>query len=375
MTHFTTTTATYTLGKYSRSYPSSTLSTHAQAGADSEWQHFVNPVIKLLVDAKKSSNGDLVSVRLRIVWLMSCGADEMDVDQREVIFEDLDLLSFSSLPSLKSYPTQPDHGLPLKAVYRDAIVGIRYLHPKLCGPDKQPLYRRFQITFTSAASAAQFIDAIRNVCPCKANPPPQIVNRQPTMAPPNQLPRSDSVTLPRCATESIAKPRLPMARALTSSIIPPDLSPRTPVTSDLGVSSFTGSTPSRPIFLDNSSPQPSSSQQITALSSSDSNKSSLPDSSQLSSSNRSDSSMMPPPPLPSSIPISTEAPEITAPSLRAPGIPSSPFIASLNETSSLNQLSREDLESLVSQVVREEGFQQLLDSLDTMWKVKGFLAR
>ncbi len=30
-------------------------------------------------------------------------------------------------------------------------------------------YRRFQMTFTAAAAAAQFINAIQNVCPCKLN--------------------------------------------------------------------------------------------------------------------------------------------------------------------------------------------------------------
>ncbi|KAH7916544.1 hypothetical protein BJ138DRAFT_1052384 [Hygrophoropsis aurantiaca] len=393
MTQFTTTSATYILGKYSRSYPSSTQpATQSQTAADSDWQHFVNPIIKLLLDAKKSPNGDLVSVRLRIVWLMSGATDEMDVDQREVIFEDMDLLSFSSLPTFNSHPSQPDHGLPLKAVYRDAVVGIRYLHPKL--------YRRFQITFKSPFSAEQFIDAIRNVCPCKANPPPQIVNRQPTMPPPNHLMRNES------HLSAHRNSRFPLPPTQIRSIIPPDVVANAP--SDFRISSSVTSTPSRPSLLDSSSPprapfartsspigcqhtdsdapangptntpktriQQKPSQKPKHLNSCDSGKSSLPDSSQVSSSNRSDSSMMPPPPPPpSNVPL--PAVSLAAPARSQTQDTQSQVIASLRETPSLYNLSRTELEALVSQVVREEGFPKLLDALDSMWTVKGFLAR
>ncbi|KAF9459816.1 hypothetical protein BDZ94DRAFT_1267427 [Collybia nuda] len=59
-------------------------------------------------------------------------------------------------------------GFPIKAVYRDAVVGIRYLH----GEDTitEPVYRRFQITFMTSSAVLEFVDAIRSICPCKANP-------------------------------------------------------------------------------------------------------------------------------------------------------------------------------------------------------------
>lgn len=44
------------------------------------------------------------------------------------IQEDIDLLTLSCLPQPRA-PKQPTQGLPLKAVYRDTVVGIRYLHP------------------------------------------------------------------------------------------------------------------------------------------------------------------------------------------------------------------------------------------------------
>jgi len=71
-----TTTAIYILAKYSRSY----------GNGDSEWQHYVNPVIKLVLDTKKSPKGELTSVRLRILWIMNAGSESMELDQREVVF-------------------------------------------------------------------------------------------------------------------------------------------------------------------------------------------------------------------------------------------------------------------------------------------------
>lgn len=64
MSHSTTATSTFVLRKYSRSYPTVSAS---------EWQHYVNPTIRLSVDSRNASNGELESVRLRIVWSMDNG--------------------------------------------------------------------------------------------------------------------------------------------------------------------------------------------------------------------------------------------------------------------------------------------------------------
>jgi len=74
MAHSTTATYTYVLGKYSRSYPMQEI----QA---SEWQHFTNPVIRLVLDVNKATQ--LQSVRLRILWTMDPARDS---DQREMVF-------------------------------------------------------------------------------------------------------------------------------------------------------------------------------------------------------------------------------------------------------------------------------------------------
>ena len=86
MSHHSTTltsTATYTLLKYSRSY------------ANTEWQHFVNPVIKLRLEVQKTPQGELTSFWLRILWLMSSGNEGTNSDQREISFVRL-IASFPS---------------------------------------------------------------------------------------------------------------------------------------------------------------------------------------------------------------------------------------------------------------------------------------
>ncbi|KAI9061775.1 hypothetical protein FKP32DRAFT_1630776 [Trametes sanguinea] len=172
----TTTTATYELVKYSRAYGHTAGNTQSdQATAELQWQHFVNPVIKLTMDTRKSAEGHLESFRLRIVWTFSAGPHAMDVDQREVGFEDLDLVTYSSVSA-----TQSSQGIPLKAVYQGATVGLRYQHPRSSGLGTAPQYRRFQTVFQSDTSAAAFIESIRFICPCKMNAPPARITRPPT---------------------------------------------------------------------------------------------------------------------------------------------------------------------------------------------------
>ncbi|KAH9935638.1 uncharacterized protein B0H18DRAFT_1207200, partial [Fomitopsis serialis] len=167
MSRSTTATTTYNLVKYSRSC------TNGRSEAEQEWQHFTNPIITLVVDARKKANvGELESLRTRVIWTLSASKDSMDVDQREVVFEDLDMHVLSLTP--------PTHGLPLKAVYRDTVVGIRYMHPRVVPAGSAPTFKRFQITFQTAELAAAFIDSVKLICPCKANPAP--VGRHTQMA-------------------------------------------------------------------------------------------------------------------------------------------------------------------------------------------------
>ncbi|KAJ8463228.1 hypothetical protein ONZ51_g10389 [Trametes cubensis] len=143
----TTTTATYELVKYSRAYNHSTPTTPSEQ-AELQWQHFVNPVIKLTMDTRKDTTGHLESYRLRIVWTFSADPHAMDVDQREVVFEDLDLVTYSAMPNLQASM----HGIPLKAVYQDAVVGLRYQHPRVAPTGATPTNTRPRATQPSASS-------------------------------------------------------------------------------------------------------------------------------------------------------------------------------------------------------------------------------
>ncbi|OAX37402.1 hypothetical protein K503DRAFT_237550 [Rhizopogon vinicolor AM-OR11-026] len=388
MAQSTTTTVAYSLAKYSRSYPTSPSSSQIQPNIDAEWQHFVHPVINLYLDAKKSSAGHLVSVRLRIVWKFDSSTNSTDVDQREITLEDLDLLSFSSLSNSKTNSGQPDHGLPLKAVYRDAVVGIRYLHPRTAESTCQPVYRRFQITFTTAMDATQFIDAVRPVCPCKLNPQPSLGIRTPTVVaagPPHDFSRRGTVA--PSVLQSQPSTNGTFLRP-ASTALPPDIP-----SSDSSLPTFTPSTPGMftPMALSSSSTKskvgitssndstfftPPEQPWITVSNTTQcqappgsisSTKNSLPDSSQPSSSNSLNT--MPPPPLPSSVTRSRELEGRSSEGSRTQ------LLSSLRDTPALYNLSHAELESMVAEVIREEGFVQLLASLDTLWRVKGFLGQ
>ncbi len=146
------TTGSYTIEKYSRSYPSPLVQTRSQdsGAAQPEWQHFSNPVITLTLEVKKSMDNNFESVCLRVLWKMDMGHDGAEreitmvrVDGGAYIHlsnlycqEDLDLLSFSGTSS-QVYSGQ---GPPLKAVYRGAVVGIRYQYP-LSAPANSPAVR------------------------------------------------------------------------------------------------------------------------------------------------------------------------------------------------------------------------------------------
>lgn len=84
MSRSTTSTTTQIISKYSRAYSTNPAGSQNQ---DGEWQHFSNPVLKVVLDVKRSEAGDrLESFRLRVLWSMDADGDAMDVDQREFVF-------------------------------------------------------------------------------------------------------------------------------------------------------------------------------------------------------------------------------------------------------------------------------------------------
>lgn len=66
---------------------------------ESEWQHFTNPVMTIVLETKKSPSGQLVSMRLKILWSLHTESNDLHIDQREVPFvrhnPDSSLISFA----------------------------------------------------------------------------------------------------------------------------------------------------------------------------------------------------------------------------------------------------------------------------------------
>jgi len=107
-----------------------------------------------MLDVTRSSKENIESVRLRVLWQINNEPDTGSNNQPDVVFastfyddfkhqalpydhfsdscsqEDLDLLSFSLDAVSLNARKQTLESLPLKAVYRDTVVGIRYLHPR-----------------------------------------------------------------------------------------------------------------------------------------------------------------------------------------------------------------------------------------------------
>ncbi|KAG5219662.1 proteophosphoglycan [Salix suchowensis] len=170
MAHSTTTTASHILTKYSKCYISGGSIQSSQADGGGEWQHFVNPVLELVLDIKKSRlNNELESVRLRILWNMDTSGIK-----NEVLF----VSSGQPMPSL-----------PLKAVYRMLSLESA-IYTRL---SRHLTHSRLFVDFRSLSprhSALEFIKSIRNVCPCKVNPLPISGNAvTPIRARPTQVAR------------------------------------------------------------------------------------------------------------------------------------------------------------------------------------------
>ena len=78
---------------------------------------------------------------------------------------------------------------------------------------RRKTYRRFQMNFQKASDATNFIDAVRPVCPCKANPPAApaagLQNRSMTMAPKSSAPAQTAGPVQPQRHPSASKPLRP----------------------------------------------------------------------------------------------------------------------------------------------------------------------
>ncbi|KAF8623099.1 hypothetical protein AX15_006510 [Amanita polypyramis BW_CC] len=363
MTYSTTATSSYILSKYSRSYPTS-----AQAYAD--WQHFTNPEIHLTLDVERSNNGELQDVRLRVLWVMKDGNDK----QAQVVFEDIDLLSFSD----KTLRHQ--QGLPLKAVYRDNLVGVRYLHPKE-SINTSPTYRRFQVTFASVAVVTEFINVICTVCPCKLNPADNTTlssvqvqgsnfvakNMGPPQVPPRvelSVPTADRTVSAVHIPALISKHRAPSDKEaptlqLSSSQYASSCSQFTSSPTNVDAEHLRSYTLQEPVRESGTSTwmpefgnRSVQAEQYT--------RPIIPES-QLSSQGTEAHRHQ------------TSCPTLEGSGVRTRSEATDNFLSVVQSASQLYDLSPAALEQIVGKVVREEGFPRLLESLTKLWGLKGLI--
>ncbi|KAJ7217124.1 hypothetical protein GGX14DRAFT_440429 [Mycena pura] len=360
----TTETKTYLLEKYSRAYSAK------KENGSSEWQHFTNPILRLILDTKLSPE-KAESFRLRIVWTMNGGASS-GAAQQDIVLEDLDLLAFSSL-------NEKADSAPLKGVYRDTTFGLRYLYiPE--SSENQNVYRRFQVSFSTSAATLQLVDAIRNVCPCKTTEPSPQERRRAAAVPVPSVPRvqpaaPDNVFFTQPMEQPIPRPnptalvsqlqRMPTMQTLDYAMLAPGSSQALLPSSELDPPFVHYSSPrsidtlSGPsVYAPSSSdPQPNfpkpSSFPTLPVTSSPPKLASFPESSPPAST--ADSTLMPPPPPPSN------------PSAKAD---SQSLVSALRDATELYDLPHSALARLVGDVVREDGFVRLLENLSSMWAMK-----
>ncbi|KAF9648566.1 hypothetical protein BDM02DRAFT_3187004 [Thelephora ganbajun] len=379
MSRSTISTTTQVISKYSRAY--STDPTGSQ-NPDGEWQHFSNPVLKVILDVKRSEVEDrLESFRLRVLWNMNTEGNAMDVDHREFVFEDVDLLLFSTDPSA-SLQTQLTQGLPLKAVYCDSLVGFRYLHPRPTPPGSSPTYRRFQMDFATTEAASQFVKLVSTVCPCTTT---DRVPRTSRGRPQTTLTSAPS-SRPRPTPKKVQKPAITQQRKAAGT--------RTPQTGPSSVISAGSddshtlasrssdplpeafpvySHPAPPVTLDHTLaslfiPPPTPSQGDNSSQSAIPRHFPLASQVFLPSTPILSSSQM----LPPTAPI-TPSQLALQPGIQPPNTQPDAFFEGLMRSPALYDLSKPQLEAVVAQVIREEGFAKLLETLDSMWKLKGFI--
>jgi hypothetical protein len=133
-------------------------------------QHYLELETVSFVSADGSARKDLHKMSLDITFdaLASSHSNTPSPSHQQISLLSLELTSFSS-SSIAA--CTPQDQLPLKAVYKETVVGIRYLHippeERFKGRYAQTEWKRVQVKFLSVEGRKRFIEAIKGVCPVK----------------------------------------------------------------------------------------------------------------------------------------------------------------------------------------------------------------
>ncbi|KAG0150844.1 hypothetical protein CROQUDRAFT_668206 [Cronartium quercuum f. sp. fusiforme G11] len=209
-------TTAFEIAKYSRARPPlplpslepchpSNRSTHSTCNPDTppaapsqiEWTHFTQPRLTLHVDvthsdvehSKKTETGlprQTRRISLKMIW----NSDPQSMDSSGLIPQTGLTFASSSVFVLEQidlnkvvaeFSSSRLGEVPLKAVYKDCVVGLRYAVSHQAG---SLIYNRFQVRFHTPTDCLDFVRVIEFICPCK--PSPQ--DKEPERNRPSQTP-------------------------------------------------------------------------------------------------------------------------------------------------------------------------------------------
>ncbi|KXN90996.1 hypothetical protein AN958_03063 [Leucoagaricus sp. SymC.cos] len=348
MAYTTTATTTYSLMKYSRSYP-------AGNSSSVDWQHFTNPVLRLILDVTKTEKSELCSVRIKVVWTIQNGGIITVNDKSEI--EDVDLLAFSSIQPKQGAPMN----VPLKAVYRDTTVGIRYLHP--LDATNTTMFRRFQISFATEQDTNAFIHSIQGVCPCKMSPGPAARQQRQMPAPPVSGTMSSSIGNNNVLTAPLQEGQYPFGSVVletqpsTGRVIQKSIPIQGTASNVLITTPSRGSSMPPPPMPSQNLHRSTSSLDLNAIDGGSQNT--FPSASAQQSSSQTYTA-----PSSSQVSVRQEVVDVEKVAHRDEREKTiHPFIASLKEATSIYDLPPDVLELAVGDVIREDGFVSLVSDM------------
>ncbi|GAA5906568.1 uncharacterized protein JCM6883_004518 [Sporobolomyces salmoneus] len=171
----TTTTQQWILTKYSRSRTISEpvpkrqklTEMKKQPRPKEEFDHFAQPQLLLRLDTTRSSSpasssSDLPithSMTLNVYYDPHYASSQKRSGDQILTLDSLDLMSFSS-PLIRTH-CPPDE-LPLKGVYKEEVLGLRYLYV-----DSTAQFKRVQFKFSSTEERERFMATVQGIIPFK----------------------------------------------------------------------------------------------------------------------------------------------------------------------------------------------------------------